>query len=605
LTRNFKDDMSDTTTQRLHNQLEKAKKGEKTSEQWTVYPRGIPTTVQVAGSAIRVEGGRTAILFEAGLPDNNEIDHSSVRSVEMLRHLPLAVCQFELTGKMMYQNPEAYSLFGTPDEDHDNFLSRFVDRETGKNILTKVQEGNDYTTETELYTKMGPLWFSVSVRRAKDPITSDFTILWNARDITDIIQARKEKDRASLKSEFYAVIAHEIRTPLHQIIGFMDLLELTELTTAQIETIKVIQNSTSLLMCIINDLLDWTKLENGKLRLENISFTLEDLLHGCVEAVEVDVERKNLTMCKVFANATSFTLMGDPNRLRQIILNLLSNAIKFTESGSITLRVTTVASNDPSKQRLRFQIADTGIGIDPVHQKMLFQKYQQGNSSIARNYGGTGLGLAICKSLVEAMGGSIDLVSELDKGTTVTVEIPFGLPVEELEEKQAPIHVSPAPLVGLHILIAEDNKVNQKMLSSMLKRIGHTVTVAENGQRAVDEVRLHHFDMVLMDIQMPVLDGIDATKQIRSLKSDVPIVGLTASFQPSEMEYYRSIGMQSCLGKPLRLNELTQAIEMYVKCDRVSPKNIDPSSEVAICVCNSSAQCTRTVSSKRLRCWLE
>lgn len=578
LARNFSDDMSEATELRLQDQLARLTRGEIGKEQWTVYPSGRgATTLGVTGSAIRIDGGRVAALFEAEVPGSKEIDQSLTRGVEMLRLLPLTVCQFDMEGNLVYQNPSSIRVFGTPAKDTGIFLARFVDRELGKAALEKVQEGNDYNVEAEHYTKDGPKWFSVLIRKCKDPINSEIMILYSANDISEVRQARQDTTQANLKSEFMDVMAHEIRTPLHQIIGYMDLLELTQLSDQQLEQVHMVQTSTTLLMAIINDLLDYTQLENGKLQLENICFGAKGVLNGCLAAVEREAETKGLVLHSHLSDELPVELMGDPNRIRQILLNLLQNAIKFTEQGSVTMEVSLVNSDndDKSRKRLRFEVTDTGIGIDSSRQAIVFEKYEHAHASVARNYGGTGLGLAICKSLSEKFGGSIKLESELGKGTTIVVEIPFELPPSEKDRlekrttslvKRSKTDVSECveDIVGLRILVAEDNKVNQKMVRSMLQRIGHTVIVAENGQIAVDELRKTDFDLVLMDIQMPVMDGITATKQIRNLgknKSSIPVVGLTASYQPSKMQYYLDIGMNNCLGKPVRLNSLMNAIE--------------------------------------------
>jgi signal transduction histidine kinase len=337
-------------------------------------------------------------------------------------------------------------------------------------------------------------------------VTGDQIIIESARDITEISQARKEKEQANLKSEFMAVMAHEIQTPLHQIIGYMDLLELTQLSALQLDKVKMIQHSTALLITIINDLLDYTKLEEGRLQIEKLTFSSKGILEGCIATVEPECEQKGLKLISLFSEHIPTKLKGDPNRVRQILLNVLQNAVKFTDEGSVTMTVT-VVSSDESTARLRFEFVDTGIGIDLCHQTIIFEKYRQAHASVARNYGGTGLGLAICKSLTEAMGGSIGLESTLGKGTKVFLEIPFELPTTDRKQPQKYVSglSSSEERNGLRILVVEDNKVNQKMVQAMLTRIGHTVTVADNGQLAVDVLQISPFDLVLMDIQMPIL----------------------------------------------------------------------------------------------------
>jgi signal transduction histidine kinase len=576
LSRDFAHDMSAATEQRIKDYLIRLKRNEVIQDQWTFHPSGKAITLGVTASAIRIDGGRIAVLSETELPGSREIDHLSTRGVEILRHLPLAVCQFDVEGTLLYQNPEALSVFGTPahDDERSICLARFVDRELGEGALETVQEENDYNVEAEQYTNTGPKWFNVSLRKSRDPVTSETVIIYSARDITEICQARKDTTQANLKAEFMAVMAHEIRTPLHQIIGYTDLLELTDLSAEQFDQLEMIQSSTGLLMAIINDLLDYSKLENGQLQLENICFPTRGILQGCMAAIEGQAKEKGLKLFSHFSDDLPAELIGDPNRIRQILLNLLQNALKFTKQGSITMTISTVECNvmgdEQPVSRLRFEVADTGIGIDPSQQEIIFEKYQQGHASVARNYGGTGLGLAICKSLSQNMGGSITLRSEVGKGTTFIVEIPFVLP-EKRANTEAPrkrrILDEPNPL-GFRILVADDNKVSQKMVRSMLSRMGHEVTIADNGQIAVDEMQKSDFDLVLMDVQMPVMGGIEATRQIRKLgnktRSNIPIVGLTASYQHSDLQLYLDVGMTSCLGKPLRLEALKAAIEQIM-----------------------------------------
>jgi two-component system, sensor histidine kinase len=348
------------------------------------------------------------------------------------------------------------------------------------------------------------------------------------------------------------------------------------LTTEQLEHLKQVQSSTSLLMSIINDLLDYSKLECGQVQVEAVNFALEGVIEGCVASVRPAAERKLLALQNHIDANVPMKLIGDPNRLRQVLLNLLSNAVKFTDAGSVSVSVSSVERNGDC-HRLRFEVIDTGIGIEPTEQEVVFDKYRQANASVARHFGGTGLGLAICKGLTELMGGFIGLESEVGKGTTMFFEIPFQLdsPTREQSER-IDENDTTSDSCSLRILVAEDNKINQKVMRSMLQRLGHDVTIAENGQVALDELNRAIFDLVLMDVQMPVMDGIECTKQIRKLGATnsgnpsmamVPVIGLTASFQNADLEYYQELGMNACLGKPLRLEQLKHACASIKKIE--------------------------------------
>jgi signal transduction histidine kinase/ActR/RegA family two-component response regulator len=571
LSRDFAADMSESAKTRLHNLQTKFERNETVTEQWTFYPQGRgATTVAVTMSAIRIKEERIAMLVEAELLDRTFIEEGAVRGVEMLRHLPFAVSEYELQGKQVYQNPEAVRMFGAKDANavnsdpsSDNLLSLFVDQDLGKKALRKVQTGADFNGEVELFALDGPRWFSVGLRRTRDPVKSGHVILFSARDISEIINARRETTRAAMKSEFMAVMAHEIRTPLHQMVGYLDLLESSNLKPDQTGFLNQIQSSSSMLMAIINDLLDYSKMECGQLQIEKVNFELEGLVEGCLASVKPEAERKMLTLqCHLDENAP-MKLVGDPNRLRQILLNLLSNAVKFTSEGSVRVTVMLAESSSES-QCLRFEVADTGIGIDASEHENIFDKYRQANTSVARRYGGTGLGLAICKGLTELMGGFIGFESEVGLGTTMYFELPFQLPIRTSDCSTSDRHEAKDETMPLRILVAEDNVINQKVMRAMLERMGHDVTVAENGQVALDELHQSNIDLVFMDVQMPVMDGIECTRQIRRALdrtvSNVPVIGLTASFQNADLEYYRGIGMNSCLGKPLRMEQLKQAI---------------------------------------------
>ena len=418
-----------------------------------------------------------------------------------------------------------------------------------------------------MYTIDGPRWSSVEVRQARDPVTGKPSILNSARDITELIEAKKAADEANnRKSEFIAVMAHEIRTPLHQVTGFIDLLSQTCLNAEQRGYVSLLQNSCNSLMAVINDLLDYTKLEAGKMELESIPFEPKAVVEGSVESLSTQAERKGIALSTTISSGLPVKVIGDPNRLRQIILNLLNNAVKFTAQGSVKVSVSTEASSD-GQTIIRFEVEDSGIGIGKNRQAQIFRTYDQADVSIARNYGGTGLGLTICERLVKAMKGNIGVESELGQGSKFWFEIPFPSAKGFQSEVDDATESNEHP-VGLNVLVADDNTVNQKVAAAMLRRLGHHVTVVDNGEKAVERLESTKFDLVLMDIQMPVLDGIEATKEIRSRGWDCPVVGLTASFQRSQLPFYRQVGMNDCISKPILLKGLRNTI-----FENVRPKN--------------------------------
>lgn len=587
--RDFASDMSEASEQRMLNYLRRFEKGERARESWTMYPNGVRTTTKETCSGIHIDPGHVAILCECDLVTLREdIDHASLRGVEMLRHLPIAVSQFDMNGTMIEENPEALGLFGEiaccsrngrniqrETAPCDCFSHRFVDRNLGKSILIQVQmDGADCSIEAQQHTVTGPRWSAIKVRKSIDVVSQEPCILYSARDITEVIHAKNEAKRLNMeKSEMLAVLAHEIRTPLHQVIGYIDLLERMELSQKQAEAVRQLQSSTAALSSVVNAVLDFTKLEAGKMEMERIPFDPCAVCAGCVETTGALAEKKNLTIQSQFESSIlGGFVFGDPNRIRQIVLNLLSNAVKFTpENGQITLTLKSsplVGENEEGRHMLTFSVQDNGIGVAKDQLQHIFSKYKQATISIARQFGGTGLGLAICKSLTDAMEGYIEVKSELNEGTEFIVHIPVDLcdrpnTTEEETSKKEDLRTRKQ----LNVLVAEDNRVNQKLVASMLKHVGHVAKVVANGQEALAEVenRTVAYDIILMDVQMPVMDGMEATKAIRSkgwTKSSLPIIGLTASFQTAQLKDYQDIGMNYCIGKPVRMKALKEIIDM-------------------------------------------
>jgi signal transduction histidine kinase len=355
----------------------------------------------LTGTGVKIEDGRTVVLVEAELPDKETYQEASIRGVELLRHLHVAVLQFSLEGKLIYQNPEATNVFGSCS---GTFQGMFVDGNIAKSIsLSQVAEGNVFDAEVEHHTATGKRWFSTSLRGMRDPVTSQNIVFMIARDISDIVQARKEKAIAQFKSEFMSILSHDIRTPLHQIVGFMDLLEASSnLSKEQKSQIYMVQMSAASFMNMSENILDYSKMNSGRFEIHKVQFNLHRLLDGCIATVVQDAGEKGLRLERNIANDLPHNVIGDPYRLRQILLNLLGNAVKFTERGSVKISASIIGggNNGPNETAFRCEITDTGIGIETSKQSNVFNKYTQISTTIARNYGGSGLGLAICKTLV-------------------------------------------------------------------------------------------------------------------------------------------------------------------------------------------------------------
>jgi signal transduction histidine kinase/CheY-like chemotaxis protein len=361
------------------------------------------------------------------------------------------------------------------------------------------------------------------------------------------------------KGEFLAVMSHEIRTPLNGILGTTELLELSHLDREQHDRVRLIRRSGELLLNIINDVLDFSKIEAGKLELTSVAFDLASELDAIVQLHRAEAA-PGVEIETVFQPNVPARVTADPTRLAQIVGNLLSNAVKFTHHGRIVLSV--AAASRASGSWLEFALSDTGIGIDPEAQARLFQPFTQADSSTTRRYGGTGLGLAICARLVERMGGAISVESTLGQGTTFRFHIVCEAAAAEPVRTQKGLRSLRSP-ISMRVLLAEDNAVNCAIASKLLEAIGCEVVVAGDGERAVELVKQSNFELVLMDVQMPVLDGLAATQAIRAIATlqQPRIVALTANAFESDRHACLAAGMDDFVSKPVRLEELKRQVE--------------------------------------------
>jgi signal transduction histidine kinase/ActR/RegA family two-component response regulator len=374
------------------------------------------------------------------------------------------------------------------------------------------------------------------------------------------------------KSQFLANMSHEIRTPMNGVIGMAELLAATPLDTSQREVTETIRSSGQILLAIINDILDLSTIESGQLALDKEPFPLASVLSQAVKVVSPAAAAKGLSLDIDADTALPTHLIGDRLRLGQVLVNLLSNAVKFTETGRVTLSTRLMPATAATAAAIRIEVRDTGIGIEPERLARLFQPFEQGDASMSRRFGGTGLGLAISKRLVELMDGKLWGESQPDLGSTFILELPVRAAAAPSEPSR-PVRVAVAertPVANLRLLIAEDNLVNQRVASRMLQKLGYKADVVENGRLAVEAVERQAYDVIFMDVQMPELDGLEATRRIRARPGRGPwIVALTAHALEEDRRQCLAAGMNDFLSKPVQLTELTAAL------DRVPRTNAD------------------------------
>jgi PAS domain S-box-containing protein len=519
------------------------------------------------------------------------------RAQAILDNAPLVIYVKDLEGKFILINRMFRELFGFTDEDvigKDSFgfahqttptLKRYTEADRQVIETLKPVEMEDVMVVADGHRNLLSIKFPLFDKNNKLLGVSGFM-----KDVTDmakyrqeLIAARQKAESAeTLQEQFLANMSHEIRTPMNGIVGMTGLLMQTPLQENQQEYVQIIKQSSDNLLVLINDILDLSKIKAGKISIEKIPFSLDDVIKPLNAAFRLKAAEKELGFSILLHPSVPAYLLGDPHRLGQVLSNLLSNAMKFTEKGYVTLEISMQDPVDKKQPTLSFLVSDSGIGIDAKQLPLIFESFSQASSDTTRRFGGTGLGLAITKRLVELQHGSIHVASKSGSGTTFTVLLPFAISAEtEVMKGKVKPAIQPdivQDFAGKHVLIVEDNEVNQRVLKYNLEQYNLAVTITGNGKEAIQWLRNNHTDLIMMDLHMPYMDGLQATDYIRrQMRSTIPIVILTASVLRNERQRCLSIGANDYIAKPFAREELQRSLERFLLHRDLMPSDHQPS----------------------------
>lgn len=514
----------------------------------------------------------------------NQLRMSENRYRGLFNYSQTFIYTHDLNGKLLTVNPAICEKLGySAEELKGRMLTDFIPKSDLVNFrqeyLDKVIEKGSAKGIFRVLGKTAKNSFLLYENFKVEEENNEPYIIGISQDITERILVEKELRKAKqvtdhaakAKEIFLANMSHEIRTPMSGIIGIVKLLSKTPLNEQQQKFTELISESANSLLAIVNDVLDIEKIASGKFNLESIPFKLEEKVYTTVQSFQFKAEEKNIQLSFKSNIASDLVVLGDPSRLGQILNNLLSNALKFTPKGEIYVSLF-YKKNDAKSAIIEFEVADTGIGIKPDKLSAIFKPYVQASNDVARRFGGTGLGLSISKNLIEMQGGSISVDSKVNKGTTFTFHIPYEKGNAKMLTREHDEDLDYKILQGTRVLVAEDWELNQFLVQNILQSWGCEITLVNNGKEALDEMKKHEFDVILMDIHMPEMDGITASRKIRAManekKASIPIIALTANTLKGDFDQYQEAGINDSVTKPYTEEKLFITI-----CNLLKPEN--------------------------------
>lgn len=517
----------------------------------------------------------TIVHIRSNFQRNARLKEEFLRIIVSKTEEAILITDFE--GYISETNPTAIEMFGFDDielygKNFSDLRKTELSKEEDDEGVRALLEDKFWNSEVELTTKEGePFMAYVSISLIKK-FELEF-LVYKVRDITPeklaqkkLEEAKNEAEKAvNVKSSFLATMSHEIRTPMNGVIGMTQLLHHTPLDSKQSEYVNTIRSCGENLLVIINDILDFSKAESGKIELEQKKFNVKEQIDEVIKLLQNQAKENAVSLEMKLAPGTPQCIVGDSTRLKQIITNLVGNALKFTSEGSVGIYLDCLEQQE-DKYRLKFAVKDTGIGIPADKIDGLFESFSQVDSSTTRKFGGTGLGLAICKNLVELMGGELKVDSHLGEGSTFYFDAWFEGFAEENstpdQKENSGWDTSIGPKIS--VLIAEDNVVNQRVAQLLLKSMGIEAEIAENGKVALEKLKQKHFDLIFMDVQMPEMDGFEATSLIRATIGDdrkVPrVIAMTANAMQEDRAKCLDAGMVDFVAKPIQKEELAECL---------------------------------------------